>query len=44
VEIAVRWSHSPATKINMMRDSIQMFVDVFTIRWNALRGCYPKQK
>ena len=44
VEIPVRWSHSPATKINMMRDSIQMFVDVFTIRWNALRGCYPKEK
>jgi len=44
VEIPVRWSHSPATKINMMRDSIQMFLDVFTIRWNALRGCYPKGK
>jgi glycosyltransferase involved in cell wall biosynthesis len=44
VEIPVRWSHSPATKINMLRDSIQMFVDVFTIRWNALRGCYPRQK
>ena len=44
VEIPVRWSHSPATKINMMRDSIQMFLDVFTIRWNALRGCYPKEK
>ena len=44
VEIPVRWSHSPATKINMMRDSIQMFVDVFTIRWNALRGCYRREK
>jgi glycosyltransferase involved in cell wall biosynthesis len=44
VEIPVRWSHSAATKINMMRDSIQMFVDVFTIRWNALRGCYRKEK
>ena len=44
VEIPVSWSHSPATKINMMRDSIQMFMDVFTIRWNALRGCYPKEK
>ena len=44
VEIPVRWSHSPATKINMMRDSVQMFVDVFTIRWNALRGRYPKKK
>ena len=44
VEIPVRWSHSPATKINMMRDSIQMFADVFAIRWNALRGWYRKQK
>ena len=44
IEIPVRWSHSPATKINMMRDSIQMFVDVFTIRWNALLGRYPKRK
>ena len=44
VEIPVRWSHSPATKINMMRDSIQMFVDVFTIRWNSLLGRYRKPK
>jgi len=28
----------------MLRDSIQMFVDVFTIRWNALTGCYPRKK
>jgi len=44
VEIPVRWAHSPATKINMLRDSIQMFVDVFTIRSNALLGRYAKQK
>jgi glycosyltransferase involved in cell wall biosynthesis len=44
VEIPVRWAHSPATKINMMRDSIQMFLDVFTIRWNAFLGRYRKQK
>jgi dolichyl-phosphate beta-glucosyltransferase len=42
VEIPVRWAHSPATKINMLRDSIQMFLDVFVIRWNALRGRYAK--
>jgi glycosyltransferase involved in cell wall biosynthesis len=40
VEIPVRWSHSPATKINMMRDSIGMFIDVFTIRFNAILGRY----
>jgi glycosyltransferase involved in cell wall biosynthesis len=42
VEIPVRWGHSPATKVNMMRDSVLMFVDVFTIRWNAIRGRYPR--
>jgi len=43
VEIPVRWGHSPATKVSMLRDSIQMFVDVFTIRWNSLRGRYPRK-
>jgi len=43
VEIPVRWGHSPATKVSMLRDSIQMFIDVFTIRWNALRGRYPRK-
>ncbi|MGB2589607.1 MAG: dolichyl-phosphate beta-glucosyltransferase [Candidatus Acidiferrum sp.] len=41
-EIPVRWGHSPATKVNMLRDSIQMFVDVFTIRWNSILGRYPR--
>jgi dolichyl-phosphate beta-glucosyltransferase len=43
VEIPVRWGHSPATKVSMLRDSIQMFLDVFIIRWNALRGRYPRK-
>jgi glycosyltransferase involved in cell wall biosynthesis len=40
VEVAVRWAHSPATKINMWRDSLRMFLDVLVIRWNAMRGRY----
>ncbi len=40
-EVAVRWAHSPATKVNMLRDSVQMFLDVVIIRWNALGGRYP---
>jgi len=44
IEIPVRWSHSPATKINMLRDSVQMFVDVFTIRSNALLGRYRRRR
>jgi dolichyl-phosphate beta-glucosyltransferase len=43
VEIPVRWAHSPATKVSMLRDSIQMFLDVFLIRWNALVGRYPRR-
>jgi glycosyltransferase involved in cell wall biosynthesis len=42
VEVAVRWAHSPATKISLWRDSVQMFLDVVIIRWNALRGSYPR--
>lgn len=42
VETPVRWAHSPATKVNMFRDSILMFVDIFTVRWNLLMGRYPR--
>ena len=42
LEIPVRWAHSPATKVNMLRDSLQMFADVFLIRWNSLTGRYPR--
>lgn len=44
VEVPVRWAHSPATKVSMFRDSLQMFVDVFIIRWNGLLGRYRKKK
>ena len=42
VEVPVRWAHSPATKVNMMRDSVQMFLEVFVIRWNGLMGRYHR--
>ena len=43
-EVPVRWAHSPATKVSMLRDSAQMFLDVFAIRWNAVRGRYRKSR
>ena len=43
VEIPVRWGHSPATKISMLRDSLQMLLDVFKIRWNSLLGRYARK-
>ncbi|MFI5059223.1 MAG: dolichyl-phosphate beta-glucosyltransferase [Candidatus Acidiferrales bacterium] len=42
VEIPVRWGHSPTTKVSMFRDSLQMFLDVLVIRWNAIAGRYPR--
>ncbi len=43
-EVPVRWAHSAATKVSMFRDSLQMFADVFVIRWNGLMGRYRKEK
>ena len=43
VEIPVRWSHDPATKVRVVRDSVRMFVDLLRIRWNWLLGRYPKR-
>jgi hypothetical protein len=44
VEIPVRWAHSPATRVNMLRDSLKMFLEVLAIRWNALLGRYPRRR
>jgi len=40
VEVPVRWSHSPGTKVSMLRDSLDMFLDLLRIRWNDLLGRY----
>ncbi len=40
IEVPVRWAHSEGTKVSMLRDSMNMFVDLFRIRRNQLRGCY----
>jgi dolichyl-phosphate beta-glucosyltransferase len=44
VEIPVRWAHDPATKVNVVRDSLLMFRDLAYIRWNWMIGRYPKQR
>jgi glycosyltransferase involved in cell wall biosynthesis len=44
VEIPVRWAHSKATRVSLLRDSVQMFLDVWVIRSNALAGRYPRSR
>jgi hypothetical protein len=39
-EVPVRWSHDPATKVNVAADGIQMFLELLRVRWNAMRGRY----
>jgi glycosyltransferase involved in cell wall biosynthesis len=41
VEIPVRWSHDAQTKLHLYRDSLRMFGELLTIRWNWLLGRYP---
>lgn len=44
VEVSVRWAHDPATKVHVIRDSVMMFTDLLVIRWNWLRGRYPRER
>ena len=43
-EVPVRWSHDPATKVHVVRDSLLMFGDLIYIRWNWLLGRYPVKR
>ena len=43
-EIPVRWSHDSATKVHVIADGIRMFFELLVVRWNALRGLYPRNQ
>lgn len=40
VEVPVRWNHADGTKVSMLKDSIDMFLDLLRVRRNQLRGFY----
>lgn len=40
VEVPVRWSHSEGTKVSMLRDSLNMFLDLARIRRFQWKGLY----
>ena len=44
IEVPVRWAHDPQTKVRMLRDSLRMFGEVLSIRWNWLRGRYGRSE
>ena len=40
VEVPVKWAHDHRSKINPLRDGINMGLEVLKVRWNDLRGRY----
>jgi glycosyltransferase involved in cell wall biosynthesis len=42
LELPIDWYFNPESKIRVVRDSIQMALDLLTIRLNALRGVYTR--
>ncbi len=40
VEVPVRWNHSEGTKVSMVGDSLEMFLDLWRVRRNDWRGLY----
>lgn len=43
-EVPVRWANDLATRVDAVRDGLAMFFEMFTIRWNAMTGKYPRRK
>lgn len=41
-EVPVVWSDAAGTRIHPLRDGMKMMAEVLRIRWNALRGKYPR--
>ncbi len=39
-EIGIPWYYTPGSKVNILRDSSRMFLDLLTIRRNARKGQY----
>ncbi len=42
VEVPIPWYYNTESKINVLRDSVHMGLDLLTIRWNALKGVYRR--
>ncbi len=42
-EVPVRWAHDEGTRVHPLRDGLRMVFDVCRVRWNLLRGRYPRQ-
>jgi len=39
-EVPVKWINRESSRVSMIRDSFRMFLDIFQIKINDVRGCY----
>jgi dolichyl-phosphate beta-glucosyltransferase len=42
-EVPIAWEYNPGSKVNVLRDSFRMAVDLLSIRLNGWRGIYDRQ-
>jgi dolichyl-phosphate beta-glucosyltransferase len=42
VEVPVEWAHDHRSRINPLRDGINMGLEMLTVRWNDMRGRYEQ--
>lgn len=40
LELPIPWYYNPGSRVNVLRDSLAMFGDLFRIRYNAFKGRY----
>jgi glycosyltransferase involved in cell wall biosynthesis len=43
-ELPIPWHYNPQSRISVLRDSLQMFLDILKIRLNGARGRYDRQQ
>jgi dolichyl-phosphate beta-glucosyltransferase len=39
-EVPITWRYDPSSRVRAVRDTISMMRELFSIRWNAMRGLY----
>lgn len=44
IEIPISWYYHAGSRVNILRDSLVMFSDLFRIRWNSLNGRYDRSE
>ena len=42
VEVGVEWAHDHRSRINPLRDGLNMGVEMLAVRWNDIRGLYKR--